>query len=134
MRVSGALGLTGAGMLMCTLLTGCGTGGEAQFADVAAARAAGGGPASWVPDWVPDGAADIRVRWDLDSNDSILRFRHTGAWQPPTACTATTAPGGAALTASWWPAQLPDGTDYTCAQQPMALRIAGDAVYAWSTR
>ncbi|MFS8104496.1 hypothetical protein LFM09_46065 [Lentzea alba] len=47
---------------------------EAAYADMNAVQKADHGQAGWVPPWVPSDAKDIRIKFDIDTNESILRF------------------------------------------------------------
>lgn len=95
-------------MLPMSALVGCSYDRmDAYYEHASAARADGAMTRGFVPGWLPGEAIDIYERHDLDTNDSILRFKLlTGTNpQPPPECMPIppqmTSP--ARLGASWWP-------------------------------
>ncbi|MDA3643674.1 hypothetical protein OU416_06380 [Saccharopolyspora indica] len=116
---------------MATVLTGCASADESEhsFADVAAVRQANDGPAGWVPPWLPESTTDIKVKFNLDTNVSIITGKLGGAPLPEQACKPAAETATPKVTADWWPNPLPQSTTYHCGD---FFAVAdGDQVYAW---
>lgn len=86
---------------------GCSDVIESGFADYASAKAAGLIERGWVPGWLPPSAWDIREIHNIDSNQSLLRFRFGAAdWSgAPPGCSAIAKSDskGPTVRVDWWP-------------------------------
>ena len=65
----------------------------------------------WVPDWLPANANTLKEKHTPSSGQSILQFAFppSDKWTPPPSC-ARVEPAAArrpALTAAWWPKDMP---------------------------
>lgn len=80
---------------------------ERRFADAVAARQESGG---WIPPALPDRSTQIRLKYNLDTNQRISRFANAGGldYLLVTQCrqVPVTDVRWPKLKASWWPADL----------------------------
>ena len=81
----------------------------------------------WAPEFLPESATDIHLKYDLDENAVLLSF----AFDPADAeamtqsCTPVSRVFDARLTATWWPNDLPAENAarfYECPEGYLALR------------
>lgn len=116
---------------VATALTGCGSIDESEhsYPDLAAVRLANDGPSGWVPRWLPESTTDIRVKFDLDTNVSIITGKLGGASLPEQVCAPAADAATPKVTADWWPDPLPRSTTYACGD--FFAVTDGDQVYAW---
>jgi len=77
-------------------------------------RLAAGGDAmarGWLPRWIASDATDIRVLYDLDTNETwgVFKFGEAGSHEVADACKEvleTSVPFPRSRPAKWWPAEL----------------------------
>jgi hypothetical protein len=86
------------------LLLGCGENIEAHYSTYAELHAADSGARSWMPQWLPRSATDIRDWHNLDSNGTLIAFtvpRATSALLE--GCRPTSEAKNPVEQSSWWP-------------------------------
>jgi len=85
------------------MLVACGERVESHYATFRDLERASAGARSWMPEWLPESATDIREWHDLDTNSTLVAFTVPNA--TPTLLSGckpfrfTANPGSA----SWWP-------------------------------
>ncbi|WP_424216803.1 hypothetical protein ACN20G_32365 (plasmid) [Streptomyces sp. BI20] len=101
---------------------------ESFFARAADARAAATPPSA--PAWVPEAAAEVRVRTRTDGPGTLLRFELPPGGRLPASCERV-GPAGAptGVDAPWWPAGKAGSADRECAGWRVA--VEGSTVWAW---
>jgi hypothetical protein len=96
------------GLAMLLSLLGCTETFEESYPDVQAVRADGAIDRGWVPDWIPEGARNIREIHKIDTSESILSFEISpdARWTLPSKCQPVAYPKITAprLDRDWWPA------------------------------
>jgi hypothetical protein len=95
---------------------------EASYASYSEAEGAGAlGPGSWIPEFLPVSAIDIREQHNIDTNERWLRFSFTGDFKPPDSCSSTGRLGSVdARTPEWWKeeaGQKPAHQGYACIER-----------------
>jgi hypothetical protein len=72
---------------VCVMLlaAGCSETFESHYANWQEARKEGMFERGWLPDWLPPSAADIRVIYNLDTNERAFSFSVRPGWSPPEA-------------------------------------------------
>ncbi len=121
-----------AGLLCLAVLGGCSVDTyEVSYASVFEARAHEADTRGWLPEWLPEGATDIRQRHDGRESDTILR-----ATLPPDAsldafCTpGASSPPAVPLAADWFtPAGTPSDA-LACDDRWYAV-IDGSGLFMW---
>ncbi len=105
---------------------------ESSFANYKETVASGLIERGWIPDWLPETAANIREKHNLDTNASILLFDAGAEFFVPAGCEPTTNPAEATFKESWWPQTFSsDWPVYDCGNELMAVDEAGMRVYFW---
>lgn len=66
---------TSTGISVLLILMACGEQRRETFASGAEARSSETARRGWIPEWLPAGAADVDIRYDLDTNHIWLNFR-----------------------------------------------------------
>ena len=90
---------------------------ETHYVSLAAAQMAGAIHQGWIPDWLPKKAHNLKEKHNLEGSRSILRFTfpESAEWVPPDSCSRIRSSEirGPALTASWWPQDVPSSSSAT---------------------
>lgn len=74
-------------VVFASALAGCWEMSEVSYKDVEEARKASAiGESKWLPEWLPEGAHDIREAHDVDTNQSWLSFRLGTPLSLPSSC------------------------------------------------
>jgi hypothetical protein len=84
---------------------------ETHYMTYTAAKIEGAVHKGWVPDWLPANANTLKEKHTPSSGQRILQFAFppSDKWTPPASC-ARIPPASArrpALTAAWWPKDMP---------------------------
>ncbi len=100
-----------------------------------------------IPEWLPDTSQQIKVAFDISTNEKILTFQYTIAegWNPLEICEQidSFAPPTPQLNRSWWPkdvpthnGSLPRHTFYTCENGGSFLAVHPQVgqVFYWNTK
>ncbi len=61
-------------VLICCLFLSCAETRSAQYATGAEALASEEAQHGWIPKWLPSGSQDVRLQYNLDTNEIWLRF------------------------------------------------------------
>ncbi|MFI9503094.1 hypothetical protein [Nocardia sp. NPDC052566] len=106
---------------------------EGSYVDMSAVQRANSGSRSWIPEWIPGTAVNIREKHNLDTNEQILRFGLGGVGLPSAACLPAALPAPPKLAAEWWPDPLPEGREYECGTDTgrQSVVVVDDDVYVW---
>jgi hypothetical protein len=114
------------------------------YADYEAVQASGNMERGWIPERLPESASDIRLKYDIDTNEILLTFHFDPAEMDdllaqcaPAELTATDLPQQ--LSASWWPGDL-QGPDtavsryafYGCDSAYLAIDSDQNQAFFWS--
>ncbi len=114
------------------------------YADYKAAQASDMIERGWIPEYLPESASDINLKYDIDTNEIMLTFQFDPAEMDdflsqcaPADLTAADFPQQ--LSASWWPDDLqwadtavPRYVFYGCNSAYLAVDEAQNQVFFWS--
>ncbi len=105
---------------------------ESSFADYKETVASGLIERGWIPAWLPETAANIHEKHNLDNNASILLFDAGAEFSVPAGCEPATNPAEATFKESWWPLSFSsDWPVYDCGNGYTAVDEAGIRIYFW---
>ena len=134
---------TGTLVLILFTVPACTETFDAEYSSLQVAREKNAVKTGLVPNWLPETSQQIKVTYDLDTNEIILAFQYkiTEGWNPPLICNPigpfdTPEPK---LQRSWWPQDVPANhfsayrhTYYNCKKGNSFLAIlpdVGEAFY-----
>ncbi len=97
---------------------------ENQYKDYQAITAAGEIQRGWAPEFLPESATNIHLKYNLDTNAVLLAFDFApaDAEAMTTTCRPVNLVPPPMLTADWWPKDLSGATFYECEEGYLALR------------
>jgi hypothetical protein len=89
---------------------------DASYRSMADAVSGGAVDKGWIPEWLPQGAINLREVHNLDTNVSALAFDipHGVTWLPPEHCSSVDygAVAPSHFGRSWWPSSKVLATSY----------------------
>ena len=89
----------------------------------------------WIPEFIPDTAENIHLKYDIDTNELLLTFSNEGPnFIEASGCIATEEKASHALNAKWWEDTFYDNPDtlfFQCDKDGW-LAINGNNVWYWS--
>lgn len=87
-----------------------------------------------VPEWVPADATSIKITIRTDGPGYLLRFRSEIGLSDIAGCAAASEepPVSPAITADWWPEELPTDGRLQCGNRDMEIAHDKNVWYAWT--
>jgi hypothetical protein len=120
------------------LLAGCSPEAqETRYISLTAAELAGAVHEGLIPNWLPKNANTLKEKHDAKSSIVRFAFPESEKWSPPADCAQVARSGvrAPAITASWWPDELPskDYIYFACAggRAFVAINFAGGEALHW---
>ena len=86
----------------------------------------------WVPEWLPEGATDIREVHAGDSRKALLRATWPQDASLPAECAPVDVPPTPALDAEWFPADVTSLGDVSVCDDDSYVVVADGVLYRWT--
>ena len=134
-------------ILLLFSISGCSEIVDSEYSSLGIARKENAIRTGMLPEWLPDTSRQIKVAYDISTNEKILAFQYkiTEGWDPLDICERVDPadPPKPQISRSWWPEDVPANnvstpqhTFYSCENGDSYLAAhpkVGQAFY-WNTK
>jgi len=134
-------------LLLFFLTSACSETVDSEYSTLDVARKENAIRTGMLPEWLPDTSRQIKVAFDISSNEKILTFQFKTAegWNPLDLCKQIDPfdPPKPTITRTWWPEDVPSNktaapqlTFYTCESGDsfLAANLKGGQAFYWNTK
>ncbi len=134
-------------ILLLFLLSACSETVDSEYSNLEVAKKENAIRTGLVPDWLPDTSREIKVAYDIGTNEKILafQFKVTEGWNPLKICEQIdpSDPPKPKLNRTWWPEDIHDNKKstpryayYSCENGDsfLAARPKDGQAFYWNTK